>query len=169
MLDTLGKNTLPNVSVSPISKRADGCAGDRADAAEHHHDEGQDQHAVAHAGKHRGDRRNDDAAERRQRDADREHVAVDLIELDAEHARHLAVLGAGAHDHADLGAGDDQEDHGGDDQAEHADRQPVDRIGQIVGELDRARQPSRRRAPRARPCRTATACTSSITRIRPND
>ena len=126
-------------------QRADRRARDRADAAEHDHHEREDQHLVAHAGIDGRERRDHDAAERRERDAGREHQPVDALGADAERARHVAVLGRGAHDHADAGLRDDEEHHGRDREAEQADREAIVLVGEIIGELERAAQEFRRR------------------------
>ena len=71
MLATRGKKHLAKRIGKADQQRADRRARDRADAAEHDDDEGEDQHLVAHAGKDGRERRHDDAAERGERDAGR--------------------------------------------------------------------------------------------------
>ncbi len=144
MLAADGNQHLAERIREPDHQRADRRARDRADAAEHDNHEGKDQHLVAHAGIDRGERRDHDAAECGERDAGGEDEAIDALGADAERARHVAVLGRGAHDHADARPGDDDEHHRGDRQTKQADRDAVVLVGEIVGQLERAAQEFRR-------------------------
>ena len=95
---------LDEVLADADDERADDCAGDRADAAEHRGDE------RLEAG-HCADGRRDGGvvgeiqhgADSRQQRADDECSGDDGIDLDAHQLRGFKVLGHGAHGHADLG------------------------------------------------------------------
>src|SRR6185437_13069628 len=83
---------------------AENGAGERSDAADHHHHEGFDQDIVADARRQRNHRRVDDAGKAGRHRADAEHDHEDAVDVDAERIDHHRILDAGAHDHAEPGA-----------------------------------------------------------------
>ena len=67
-----------------------------------------DQDVVADAGRQRHHRRVDDAGKAGGDRADREHDHEDAVDVDAERIDHHRVLDAGAHDHAEPRAVEDE-------------------------------------------------------------
>ena len=105
-------------------QRRDEGAADRADAADGDDDEGGDQNIFAHADLHGEDRRLHQAGEARERRAEPEHQRVEELYVDPERADHFAVGCAGADQHAEPRAHDedikqhrDRERHPDDDEA----------------------------------------------------
>ena len=65
-------------------------------AAENHHHQRQRQHVLVEPGIHRQDRPADDAGEGGKAGAEREHDGEKLRHADADHARHVGIVDAGA-------------------------------------------------------------------------
>src|SRR5436309_5348104 len=104
----LGEEHLAEGVDEADQQRRDQRAGDRADAADDDDDEADDQHARAHAGIDRRERRRDHPGERGEGDAAGEDDAVQTPDVDAETAHHVAVARTGADHHAEAGAVDDR-------------------------------------------------------------
>ena len=85
-------------------QRGEERAPDRADAADHHDDEADDEHLRAHPRVDRGYRRRDHAGESGECDTQREHQPVDEVDVETERRNHLAIRRAGPDHHADARA-----------------------------------------------------------------
>ena len=94
------KNTLPKVSTKPTSSDATSAPVIEPMPPITTTTKQMISTLAAHAGIDRGHRRRDHAGQRRQRDAGREHDAVQAPDVDAQAAHHVAVAGAGADHHA---------------------------------------------------------------------
>ena len=77
-------------------------APEAADAAQHDDEERRHHRVDAHVRADAPDRRHDDARDRRERGAEREHPQAQPREVEAERAHHLAVVRAGLDDRAVL-------------------------------------------------------------------
>ena len=80
--------------------RRDKGAGDAAQPADHHHHEHVDDDAQVHGMMHGIARDLQRAAERGEKDPEREHAGEQPFLIDAECGHHVAVLGRGTHQHA---------------------------------------------------------------------
>lgn len=104
-------------------------AAERPDAAYDHDDQGEDEHAFAHAGLDGQYGRGQRAGQARQRGPDAERPGKDAIDVDAQRADENAVAGARPHQHAGAGSGDDQVQRQGDQHADGQDDQPDHGVG----------------------------------------
>ena len=100
---------------------------DRADAADDDDDEGDDDDVVAHADAGLGDRRDQHAGESGHGRAEREHEQEQAIDVDAERLDHGAVGRAGANQHAEPRAVDQEIQNRRHRQAGDDDQQAITR------------------------------------------
>ena len=149
-----GQNTLPKVSASPISSAP--IAAPATEPMPPSTTTTKERISIwsPMPGIDGRERRDDDAAERRERDADREHEAVDAASKWMPSARVMSRFSAPARTIMPSACADHEEDRRRDARG-RARRSRAGRPDRTaLGELDRAAQEFRRRRPSARPCRT---------------
>src|ERR1035437_833090 len=113
---------------------------DRADAANHHHYEADDQHGIAHARIDRRNGRRDHASEHRQRHAGSEHQPVEKFDVDTERLDHLAVGTAGANHHAQPRAREQKINTKRKGKANAGNKKPIHRISHQIAQRHGASQ-----------------------------
>ena len=129
-------------------------APERAEAADHHHDEGGGEDLGAHGRMHAGDRRQQHAGKPGEAEAegrDRRHVG---LQRDAERADHVGVLHAGAHHPPEGGAVDDEPGGGDGRERDGEDAEPIARIDEIAEQNLAAAAPAGSRTAAASPRRS---------------
>ena len=124
---------MPKASTCPNTMRAEERAPERAEAADHHHDERLDDDIDVHARHDAAHRRDQRAAEAGKERARHEHQRVELADVGAERGEHLAVVGRGADHAAGAGAAEQQP-------ARHRQRRPERDDEQIVVRDDDAEE-----------------------------
>ena len=109
--------------------RGDQRAADRADAAEHDHDQGEQQDEVRGARPGPDDRGAERAGEPGECAARGEHAGAHHERVDAQRGDHLAVVDGGPHQAADPGAGDDDVQRDRDQRGDADEGQAVAGVG----------------------------------------
>ena len=128
----LGQERLAEIVDEADDDTADKGAEQTAGAAENDHDQRERQHVLIKPGIDRKDRPANDAGESCKTRAEREDDGEQLRHADANDARHVRIVHAGADHGAEPGAFKKKPKADGNDHGDHDDRQPIVRENQYA-------------------------------------